>query len=189
MSHSKVPGGNGLLNPEQILKYELGISVGSYVGDFGCGGAGYFVFQAAKLVGETGLVYAVDILKPVLSNIDSRAKELNLKNIKTLWSNLEKFSACKINNNSLDFGLVINVLFQNKDRHAVLREVARLIKPLGKVLVIDWQAGRFPLGPNPADKISAEEVVKLADEFGLKLARRFEAGQYHYGLILEKFAG
>ncbi|MDD5290259.1 MAG: class I SAM-dependent methyltransferase [Patescibacteria group bacterium] len=187
MFHSKVPGGNELLNPEKILKDELGLTSGAYVGDFGCGGAGYFAIQAGKIVGDSGLVYAVDILQPVLKNIESRAKELNLNNIKLVWSNLEKFGACKINNESLDFGLIINVLFQNKDKKTILKEVARMIKPLGKLLVVDWKEGRFPLGPRPDDKLSAEAIVTLTNEFGLKLAKKFEAGQYHYGLVFEKF--
>jgi ubiquinone/menaquinone biosynthesis C-methylase UbiE len=187
MFHSKVPGGNELLNPEKILKDELGLMPGAYVGDFGCGGAGYFAIQTAKIIGDSGLVSAVDILQPVLKNIASRAQELNLKNVKTIWSNLEKFGACKINNDSLDFGLIINVLFQNKDKKAILKEVARMIKPLGKLLIIDWKEGRFPLGPRQTDKISTEEVVALAGEFGLKLAKKFEAGQYHFGLVFEKF--
>jgi len=187
MFHSKVPGGNELLNPEKILKDELGLTPGAYVGDFGCGGAGYFAIQAGKTTGDSGLVYAVDILQPVLKNIESRAKELNLNNIKTLWSNLEKFGACKINNDYLDFGLIINVLFQNKDKKTILKEAARMIKPLGKLLVVDWKEGRFPLGPRQDDKISPEAVAALANEFGLKLTKKFEAGQYHYGLVFEKF--
>jgi ubiquinone/menaquinone biosynthesis C-methylase UbiE len=187
MFHSKVPGGNELLNPEKILKDELGLTPGAYAGDFGCGGAGYFAIQAAKVVGDSGLIYAVDILQPVLKNIESRAKESNLKNIKTIWSNLEKFGACKINNDSLDYGLIINVLFQNKDKKAILKEVARMVKPLGKILIVDWKEGRLPLGPRPDDKIPPEAVVPLAGEFGLKLAKKFEAGQYHYGLVFEKF--
>jgi ubiquinone/menaquinone biosynthesis C-methylase UbiE len=187
MFHSKVPGGNELLNPEKILKDELGLMPGAYVGDFGCGGAGYFAIQAAKIIGDGGLVYAVDILQPVLKNIASRAQELNLNNLKIIWSNLEKFGACKINNDSLDFGLIINVLFQNNDKKAILKEAGRMLKPLGKLLVIDWKEGRFPIGPGPHDKTSSKTVIELAGEFGLKLAKQFEAGQYHYGLIFEKF--
>ncbi|MFH1610503.1 MAG: methyltransferase domain-containing protein [Patescibacteria group bacterium] len=186
MIHQKVPGGNGLLNPQQILKENLNIPSGSYVGDFGCGGAGYFVMQTARIVGENGLVYAVDIQKTVLSNIESQAKELKLDNIKIIWSNLEKYGACRVNNESLDYGLIINVLFQNKDKPAVLKEVARMVKKDGKVLVVDWKEGRFPLGPEPNNKIAPKELMDMSQEIGLVFDKQFEAGQYHYGMIFIK---
>jgi len=186
MNSQKVPGGNELLNPEKILKNELGLEPGSYVGDFGCGAAGYFSFQTAKIVGDSGLVYAVDIQKPVLESIRNRAKENKINNLKTIWTDLERFSACKINNNSLDFGFLINILFQNKDKKAILKEVSRMIKDGGKLLIIDWKEGRFPLGPKPQDKIGVQDLISAAQEVGFRLEKRFEAGQYHYGLIFIK---
>ncbi len=186
MNLQKISGGTGLLDPEKILKDELQLVLGSWVGDFGCGGAAYFTFETARQVGEGGLVYAVDVLKSVLDNIKRRSQELNFKNIITLWSNLEKFGACKINNSSLDYGLLINVMFQNKNRASLLKEVARMIKPGGKILVVDWKEGRFPIGPRASDRMTLVELVSLADLVGIKLEKKFEAGQYHYGVIFVK---
>jgi len=186
MKKTKVPGGNELLNSERILKDELGLTYGSLVGDFGCGGAGYFVLQSAMLVGNEGLVYAVDILKPTLSNIETRAKLYNFKNIKTIWSNLEKYNAAKIDDESLDFGLLINILFQNNDHEMIVREALRMIKKGGKLLVIDWKDGRFPLGPKPEDKVRLEDVRNVAGKLGLRETKSFEAGMFHYGVVFEK---
>jgi len=186
MLSQKIPGGTELLNPQKILKQEFCVTTGSYIGDFGCGGAGYFVMQTAKIIGEGGLVYAVDVLKSVLSNIESQAKELRLNNIKIIWSDLEKYGACRINNDSLDYGMVVNVLFQNKNKQSILKEVIRMIKPNGKILVIDWKEGRFPLGPQPDEKISPKELINITRELGLIFDKQFEAGQYHYGVIFIK---
>ena len=38
----------------------------------------------------------------------------------------------------------------------------------------------------PKEKVSAEEIKKIAEELGLKLEKEFEAGPYHFGLILVK---
>ena len=67
MLRTKVPGGNELINSEWLLKEKAGLSFGMKVGDFGCGGGGYFALQAARLVGDHGQVFAVDILKSVLN--------------------------------------------------------------------------------------------------------------------------
>lgn len=182
----KVPGGNELLDPYYILKEELGVSSGEQVADLGCGGAGHFTIQAAKLVGDKGIVYAVDILKAVLSSVENRASLEKLNNVKTHWSNLEKFGALKIHDQTLDYSLVINVLFQNSDYLTMLKEANRLLKSKGKLLIVDWAPGRFPVGPDPDNKVDPETVKATLAQLGLIQIKEFNAGKYHFGLIFEK---
>jgi ubiquinone/menaquinone biosynthesis C-methylase UbiE len=179
-------GGNEFLNAHELLKYKLGVCAGSELADLGCGGSGYFVFEAARLVGKKGTVYAVDILKLVLKNIEHRAEMLGYDNIKTVWSNLEEIGATKINNSSLDFALLINILFQNKEHGKIIREAARMLKRGGKLLIIDWQAGYLSFGPPPEMKLKPEVLTDLALGAGLKRLEFFEAGEYHFGIIFEK---
>lgn len=182
----KVPSGNELLNPYQILKEELELTPNSTVADLGCGGVGHFVIQAAKLIGEKGTVHAVDILKETLSSITNRAKLEKLDNIQTHWSNLEKFGALKINDNSLDAALLINVLFQNKNPEAMIKEAARLLKKHGKLLIIDWLPGRFPVGPEPSAKTDQEKIKAEVLQLGLLELKSWQPGKYHFGMIFQK---
>lgn len=182
----KIPGGNELLNPQEILRKQLNMPYGSKVGDFGCGGVGYFTFQAAQIVGDTGIVYCVDILKMILKSIEHRAKMFGLNNIKTVWSNLEIYGGAKINDGTLDFAFLVNILFQNKYPEKVLRETVRTLKLGGILLVIDWKQGRFPLGPLAEKKITSEKVGNIALGAGLKKVKEFEAGKFHYGMVFEK---
>lgn len=186
MKKTKVPGGNELLNPEKTLKEELGLTYGSHVGDFGCGGAGYFVLQSAMMVGPEGKVCAVDIQKPVLSNIETRAQLYNLHNIKTVWANLEKYNATKIESGSLDFGLLINILFQNNDHETIIREAIRMVKQGGRLLVIDWKSGRFPFGPKEEDKIKLDTIREMGRRLNLREIKIFDAGTFHFGVVFEK---
>ena len=186
MKSDKIPGGNELLNAQDILENQLKLEYGDKVGDLGAGGGGYFTFQAAQIAGEAGLVYAVDVLKLVLKNIEHRAKMFGFTNIKTVWSNLEKYGATNINDSSLERALLINILFQNEHPERILREAVRLLKKGGRLLVIEWKLGRFPFGP-PADRrLIQENVEDLALAAGLKKIKGFKAGKFHYGLIFEK---
>jgi ubiquinone/menaquinone biosynthesis C-methylase UbiE len=186
MLRTKVPGGNELINSEWLLKEKVGLGLGMKVGDFGCGGGGYFALQAARLVGSHGQVYAVDILKSVLNNVLSRARSLGIENIVTVWSNLEVFGATKVTDGSLDAGLLINILFQNKEPGMLLKEAARMIRKGGALLVVDWKEGRFPLGPLPQDKVMSKAVRETAASLGLKEKDSFDAGTFHFGLLFEK---
>lgn len=186
MENTRVSGGKELLDIQDILEHKLAIVYGAKVADLGCGGNGFFTFKAARLVGRTGLVYAVDVLKMVLKNIENRAKMEGADNIKTVWSNLENFGAANIHDASLDFALVINVLFQNKHPEKIIREGTRLLRSGGKMLVIDWQEGRFPYGPVTETKVTPEAVSDFALGAGLKKISEIEVDQFHYGIIFEK---
>jgi len=169
-----------------LLIRQLGICSGAKVADLGCGTTGYFAFQAAQEIGETGIVYAVDILKLILRNIENRAKMLGLNNIKTIWSNLEDYGATEVHDGSVDYAFLISVLFQNKKPETILRESARIMRRGGRLLVVDWKRGRFPFGPPAEMKIAQEKVRELALGAGLKEIKEISAGKFHYGIIFEK---
>ncbi len=181
----KISGGNILLDPYYIFD-QVGLGQGMKVADLGCGAAGHFVIPAAKIVGGTGTVYAVDLLKSVLDAVQSRAKLEGVSNIETVWSNLEIYGATDIKEGSLDFDLLINTLFQIKKRDEVFREAVRLVKKGGKVLVVEWGLAEAPLGPPVEMRLSKDVVRAMAKQNGLTEVKEFKAGTYHYGLIFVK---
>jgi ubiquinone/menaquinone biosynthesis C-methylase UbiE len=156
------------------------------VADLGCGTAGYFVFPAAKLVGDRGLVYAVDILKPSLESISRRIRQENIKNISTVWSDLEVYHATKIETESLDVALLINTLFHSQKRAEIIRESIRMVKKGGKILVVEWEATSSPFGPPPEKRVKIESLQAVAEKMGLKIVEKFDAGQFHYGILFTK---
>lgn len=182
---SKVPGGNELINAKEFLA-KIGIEEGMVVGDLGCGARGYFSLQAARMVGQRGLVYAVDILQSALKGVESSAKLLGINNIKTVWSDLEIYGATKIPADSLDLALLINILFQTEKDEAIIKEAMRLIKSGGKLVICDWKKTGAPFGPPVNDRPDPEELKKVATDLGLKLEKEIEAGPYHFALVFRK---
>lgn len=179
-------GGTGLLNPVKIFQ-RVGIAQDMKIGDFGCGASGVFPLQAAKLVGKDGLVYAVDIMKHTLREVSTKARLEGIENIKTIWSNLEVYKATKINDNSCDLGLLINILFQTKLHENIIKECIRMIKNKGTLLVIDWkQTDIVKFGPPIQERIKSEYIKNIAMKLRLKLKEEFSAGKYHFGLIFAK---
>lgn len=175
-----------LLNPDSLLKDELGLGSGHHFADLGCGGAGYFTLPAARLVGSQGRVYAVDILKAALEGVIGKAKLENISNIETIWSDLEKLGATKIPAASLDFACLINIIFQSRQNELILKETARLLKAGGKLLIVDWKVQPTPFGPPLNNRLAPEKLVDLATIAGFTVAKQFEAGPYHYGFVLSK---
>lgn len=172
---------NGFLNPPEILK-QLKLRKNMMACDFGSGSGGWAIPLAKKL--EDGIVYAIDILEEPLSALKGRAKLEKISNIRTIRSNVENKNGSTLSDSSLDLVLMSNLLFQLENKKGVFREAKRVLKSGGEVLIVDWKPDS-PQGPERG-RLSEKEVKKMAEEFGFKLKKEFEAGVYHYGLVFEK---
>lgn len=176
-------GTGGFLNPEQVIK-EFDIKEGMKIADFGCG-AGYFAVLMAKLVGEKGKIYALDVLKTALESVRSRAKSEGLLNIELIWSNLEILGGSKLEDDSIDLVLLANILFQSSKKTGIIKEAKRILKKGGKLIIIEWQKNQ-PLGP-PEKLIVPKEIAKdLAEKQDFEFKREFPAGKHHWGMIFTK---
>ena len=178
-------GKNGLLDQNLILK-KAQIGESDKIADLGCGMHGYFVFPASLIVGKHGIVYAVDILKIALNNIQRGANQESLANIKTIWSDLEVFKGTELPNGSLNAILIINTLHQSQKRIQILREASRMLKKDGHLTIVEWGNNASPLGPNKKNKVIKKALIDVLIKLGHKLEDDYEAGNYHYGLVFRK---
>ena len=182
----RFPSGTVLLNAGEILR-RAHLDLSMTVGDFGCGGAGLFTLEAAKMIGERGKVFAVDILKSALSSVMSKARLTGLTNIQPVWSNLELYGATRaVRDGTVDLGLVVNTLHQTKKPEAILKEVNRMVSRNGRLLVVEWMTGRASFGPTEKDLVLPDRIRSIARDLQLREEASFEAGPFHYGLLLTK---
>ncbi|MBI4138553.1 methyltransferase domain-containing protein [Candidatus Uhrbacteria bacterium] len=180
-----VRSGTELINPFKLLE-RVGIRAGHSVADLGCGALGHFVFPAAQLVGGTGMVYAVDIQRSVLEQIEKTSKQEQMMNVKTVWSDIDVPGATRIPDASLDLTLLINNLYLSQNRPQVVREMARLTRPGGRAVVVEWKTIATPIGPPPTQRVDKEEAKKIMASPSFTFLDEFEAGPYHYGLLYQR---
>lgn len=173
------------LNPKQILE-SAGLKAEDKFADLGCG-SGFFVIEASKIVGEKGIVYAVDIQKIVLLNIKSKLITSGIKNVKLIWADLEIPGSTRIKDAEVDFVLVANVLFQVLKKKEVLKEAYRILKPNGKLCIIDWKLNASEFGPTIDERVSIQDIKAICDEIGFE-NKIFEgdASNFHWELIYRK---
>ncbi len=186
----------GFLNPNEVLK-QLRLKESITAADFGCGSGGWVIPLAKKI--EEGKIFAIDILEEPLSALRAKTKLEKIINVQTILADIEK--GVDIAEESVDLVLMTNLLFEVDDKKKVLLEGKRILKPGGKILVVDWKTDA-PVGPKEG-RVSPDEVKRLAEEIGLTIEKpapyrpapserggtgvgEFEAGLYHYGLILVK---
>lgn len=182
----RVASGRSFLDPVAILEH-LDLGPGMQIGDFGVGGAAYFAVQAAKMAGDRGRVFGVDIFKPALSSALSKAKLSGLKNFVPVWSDLERVGAATaVRSGSLDAGILVNVLLHAKHQADVLRECSRMLKSGSRLLIVEWATGGQRFGPRPEQVLPRQRVLDLCTQAGLAPMEQFEAGPHHYGLVVVK---
>lgn len=172
-------------DPEKnIEQFDLG--VGSYVGDFGAG-PGFYSFAAAEAIGSSGKVYAIDVQKDLLDKLKNEAKNIrHLNNIDIVWADLEHVGGTRLRENSLDAILSVNVFFQLEKKDNACLEIKRVLKPGGRVLVIDWMSSYGGMGPQSKNVFLEEDAIKLFEKHGFKQDRIINAGAHHYGIIFRK---
>ncbi len=181
MSHS----GSALINPLTVIE-KIGVKPGMRVADFGCGFLGHFIFPLSDCVGDEGVVYGVDIMKQALETVRRRSRHEGRTNIHTVWSDIEAYEKTPLPRAGLDGIFLVNTLFLVENKLSTLREVARLLKSGGFMLIIDWEKKLCSVGPEIPDMAIPVEIMEIAKEAGFSLQEKFLAGDCHYGLIFRK---
>jgi ubiquinone/menaquinone biosynthesis C-methylase UbiE len=172
------------INPEMIAS-SLDIREGMKVADFGCG-TGYFTFAFARKVGNSGIVYSIDVRKEKLEVIESGFRMLGINNVIVKRANLELKKDTGLRSSSLDWVILVNILFQNKKKKEILGEAKRVLKKSGKILLVEWRPEQMSIGPEKSERISKKTVANLINKSGLKIVREIPISQFHYGLILSQ---
>lgn len=168
---------------EIVAQFEL--KPGMKVTDLGSG-SGYFTLELAKAVGETGLVSAVDILDSSLETVRTKALEAGLKNIHLIKANLEVVGSTLLPDNSQDFVLIKNVLFQNDQKVMIIREAKRVLAPARKLVVIDWEKGSGGLGPPDEYRTPKESILGMINQESFIYEKSIVIDAYHFGMMFRK---
>jgi ubiquinone/menaquinone biosynthesis C-methylase UbiE len=171
-------------DPENNIK-QFSLSPGMQVADFGSG-SGFYSMAIARAVAPSGRVFAVDIQKDLLQKLKNGASQSHLNNIEVIWGDLEHLGGTKLRENSLDAVVVCNLFFQIKNKDSLCLEIKRVLRPLGRVLVVDWSASYGGIGPTSDSIVSKEDMTKLFSEHDFSFDREISSGAQHYGLIFRK---
>lgn len=113
-----------LIRPPKDKLLEIGVKPGDQVLDYGCG-PGSFSIEAAKLVGESGKVFAVDVHPSAIESAKRRASKEGLTNIVPIQAD----SPSGLETESFDVVILYDIFHHFSDPDAMLRELCRVMKP------------------------------------------------------------
>jgi len=136
----------------------IGLKSGQTVLDFGCR-VGHYAIPAAKIVGDNGIVYAVDKEQQALNELQQKARTNNFKNVKIIKTSGQ--TTLDFENESVDVVLFYDVLHYlgKHNRKKLYQEAKHVLKQDGLLSVYP----KHILGDNPMQefkKLNLNNVKK-----------------------------
>lgn len=176
------PGRATWQKPEEVIA-ALALKEEEAIVDVGAG-SGYFSLQFARMIGK-GKVLAVDINPGMLTYLEEKAKENDLKNIQTI---LAEPDDPKLPPSSADLIFLCNVAHHINNRPAYYQKLKNALKPNGRMAIVDFYKKELPVGPPIGMKLSRQQVLEEAKESGYKLLQEFDFLPYQYFLVFQPVA-
>lgn len=154
-----------LVDPQRVFA-ELKLQPDSVLLDVACG-IGNYAVAAAEFIGARGRIHAFDLWAEGIETLRMRARELGFSHIRAEVADVGR--CLPLADGSVDVVLLATVLHDlAADGVAVgaLGEVARVLKPAGRLVVIEFDKTESPPGPPVAIRLSPGEVEDLVAPFG-----------------------
>lgn len=167
------------LRPLETLR-RIGVQADSVVCDIGAG-TGIFTIPAASMTRNT--VYALEVDQQMLDIIAAKAQQQGLGNVRGL--NVHD-NQVDIADGTVDVAIMVTVLHELETKTGLLEEYWRILKPGGKLAVIEFYKRETPMGPPMKMRLSEEDVEALLRPVGLEVTDRFDLSDNMYGLVFEK---
>jgi ubiquinone/menaquinone biosynthesis C-methylase UbiE len=175
--HHKGNTTENLLNKETILR-ELNILPGQTIIDVGCGN-GYMSKEFSKLVHQSGKVFALDRAKEALGKLKEETRGTNIELIEA-----DITKKTPLDEKSVDLIYLSSIfhIFTKEQIGGFQKEIKRLLKPNGKLAIIEIQKENTSFGPPLDMRFSPEE---LKQTIKLKPISLIKVGQYFYMQLFE----
>ncbi|MFP4546374.1 MAG: class I SAM-dependent methyltransferase [Methanomassiliicoccales archaeon] len=152
------------------------VAQGETWGDLGCG-VGYFTLPLAA---RGASVIAVDAQEEMLRSLGQRLyPEIRAR----VFPVLSEMPPIAMRDGCLDRSIMVNVLHEVDDRDSLSREVSRVLRPGGRLTLVDFPRKQTPFGPPLSERIAPEEAIDIFRR--MRVESRWDLCNY-YQLELRK---
>jgi ubiquinone/menaquinone biosynthesis C-methylase UbiE len=165
-------------DPAKLIAY-LGLRGDETLVDYGAG-TGFFAVPLAERL-NAGSVIGVDVSEQMLSLLTARVAEHGLPNVAGLLTDGQHID---LPDSAADLILLANVWHEITDSASLVIELRRILKPGGRLVVIDWGKEDTPVGPPIAERIAASDTLRTLATVGFSLVDQPRLYPYNYTLVL-----
>ena len=122
--------------PDELIR-QLNLKSGSKVADIGCH-EGYITFKLSTVVGEKGLVYAVDVEQSKLDKLKINQEKRNVRNVTVIKGDYDN---PRLPENALDAVIIVDTYHEMDDHDAILQHIRVALKQGGRLVLCEPIAG------------------------------------------------
>lgn len=188
MHHTPIAAGGSSFEriDSEKLFAEIQLKPGMTFLDIACG-YGYYSNTAVNYVGNTGMVYAVDLWKDGIEHLSHHIKDSQVSNILPVLADARNMIPVK----SATIGIcllatVLHDFILEKTADGVLKEIHRVLKPAGRFAVIEFKKTVSKPGPPVEIRMTPEQVEKKVSPYGFDFLKTVVIGKFHYLSLFEK---
>jgi ubiquinone/menaquinone biosynthesis C-methylase UbiE len=158
----------------------LNLRDGMVILDAACG-IGNYTVAIARRVSEKSIVHALDLWTEGIAQLAARAADLNLPVIRPAVCDVSR--SIPLDEVSIDVCLLATVLhdlIQDGTHTGALREIKRVLKPGGRLAVVEFKKQPGPPGPPQKIRLSPEELEAVLAPMGFRCRETLEVGAAVY---------
>jgi len=156
--------------PARVMD-EIGIKPGMTVADVGAGD-GWLTFYLADRVGPSGRVIAEDIDTKALEKVRERCAREKVSNVSVLVGGMED---PKLPVGAVDVALMVNVLSALGNARNFLGNLAKGLKPDGRLVIIDWDPVKlYPEMPEQETKAALRQTLRQLQDADLEVVKTLD---------------
>ena len=166
--------------------HELDLKRGSTFLDMGCG-RGEYDIPISRIIGDEGLLYAVDLWEEGIATLVERCAAEGVRNVEAIVADVGK--RIPIEDDTVDVCLMATVLHDlvvTRDSEGALKEARRILKFQGSLTIIEYKKIDGPPGPPIHIRLAPEEVETMAVPHGFAKGQVVEVGPYHYLITFDR---
>jgi ubiquinone/menaquinone biosynthesis C-methylase UbiE len=168
------------LPPDEAIQM-LSLEPGMTVADIGAG-TGYFSLPFARAVAPEGRVLAVDLQPQMLAILRGKLQSPGMPgNIQLLKGTATQTGIAA---RRCDLVFLANIWHELDDHAAVLCEMVRILKPGGRIAILDWRHDlASPPGPPADHRVAQHTTTSVLVHAGWHIRHSGAFGQYSYLLV------
>ena len=148
--------------------------------DLACG-VGKYSLALADVLGKNSSIFAIDLWP---DGITSLLMEISRSKIGNIWATVGDISKrIPLDNQAIDICLMATVLHdlvEVQTQQGALEEIARVLKPGGLFVIVEFIKVEGPPGPPVDIRLNAEEVASIVEPYGFVRETVKDVGPYNY---------
>jgi ubiquinone/menaquinone biosynthesis C-methylase UbiE len=164
----------------------LNLKKGEVVADVGSG-PGYFSFKFAKIVGDTGYVYAIDTNKQHMDFVSNFVKKYKVKNVEAVEVKPEGTKLAKKADVAYLCSLYHNIYASStfQERDGFIQSIKDYLKPDGRLVIVDNALVVDKTLPYHGPYISKDLIINQLWYYGFTLVEKYQFIPQRYILVFK----